>query len=193
MNGGVFDEMTLRADELIRVSCTVYWRPAESRTSVMSCLEAGADIRGPKKQYRYALWRIWDPELPAVMFICLNPSTADARLDDPTLVRCMGFARDWGYGGVYTANLFAWRATDPREMKKAKSPVGPDNDRVILEFAEKADKVIAAWGNDGAWMGRADAVRELVSNLHYLKMNRSGQPAHPLYLPGSLVPLPWEE
>ena len=157
----------------------------------MEYVEAGADIRGRRKQYRYALWRIWDRGLPTVTFIGLNPSTADAKLDDPTLVRCMGFARDWGYGGVYTANLFAFRATDPRDMKAARSPIGPDNDRVIRELADKSDKVIAAWGNDGAWMGRADSVREAVPSLYYLKMNRSGQPAHPLYLPKHLEPIPW--
>lgn len=157
----------------------------------MEYLSAGADIRGRGKQYRYSLWRIWDRELPAVMFIGLNPSTADAALDDPTLIRCIGFARDWGYGGVYTANLFAFRATDPRDMKRATAPVGPDNDRVIGELVNKVDKVIAAWGNDGGWLGRADAVRELVPELHYLRMNRSGQPAHPLYLPRGLTPIPW--
>ena len=154
-------------------------------------LEAGADIRGHRKQYRYSLWRIWDRDLPTVMFIGLNPSTADGRLDDPTLVRCIGFARDWGYGGVYTANLFAFRATDPADMKAAKAPIGRDNDRVIADLAALADRVIAAWGNDGAWMDRAEAVRALVPELHYLKMNRSGQPAHPLYLPKGLKPKPW--
>ena len=157
----------------------------------MEYLEAGADIRGRRRQYRYGLWRIWDRAQPAVMFIGLNPSTADATLDDPTLVRCMGFARSWGYGGVYTANLFAWRATDPRDMKSAKQPVGPDNDRVILDLAQRVDKVVAAWGNDGAWLDRADAVRALLPELYYLKMNRSGQPAHPLYLPKHLKPQRW--
>jgi hypothetical protein len=156
-------------------------------------LDAGADIRGRRRQYRYALWRIWNDRLPAVMFIGLNPSTADARLDDPTLVRCIGFACEWGYGGVYTANLFAWRATDPREMKNAHSPVGRDNDRVICELAGKVDKVIAAWGNDGAWLGRADAVRALIPELYYLRMNRSGQPTHPLYLPKGLQPQIWRD
>lgn len=157
----------------------------------MKYVEAGADIRGRREEYRYALWRIWERERPAVMFIGLNPSTADATLDDPTLVRCMGFARDWGYGGVYTANLFAFRATDPRDMKRADAPVGPDNDRVIGELAGKVDKVVAAWGNDGAWMDRAQAVRALLPELHFLRMNRSGQPAHPLYLPKGLVPRIW--
>ena len=158
----------------------------------MDYLEAGADIRGRGRQYRYSLWRIWDRQLPAVMFIGLNPSTADATLDDPTLVRCIGFARDWGYGSVYTVNLFAFRATDPRDMKRASSPVGPDNDRVISELAAKVDRVVAAWGNDGAWLDRADEVRALVPDLHYLRMNRSGQPAHPLYLPRGLTPVPWQ-
>ena len=157
----------------------------------MDYLEAGADIRGRRRQYRYALWRIWDRSLPAVMFIGLNPSTADARRDDPTLVRCIGFATDWGYGGVYTANLFAYRATDPRDMKAAKSPVGPANNEVILSLVARVDKVIAAWGNDGAWLARDAQVRALLPELHYLKMNRSGQPAHPLYLPKGLQPRPW--
>ena len=158
----------------------------------MKYLEAGADIRGAGKRYRYALWRIWDRDRPAVMFIGLNPSTADARRDDPTLVRCMGFARDWGYGGVYTANLFAYRATDPQDMKAAKSPVGRDNDAAILSLAGKVDKVIAAWGNDGAYLGRSSAVRTLVPDLYYLKLNGSGQPAHPLYLPKGLKPIRWD-
>ena len=159
----------------------------------MKYLDAGADIRGRRRQYRYALWRIWDDRRPAVMFIGLNPSTADAQVEDPTLVRCVAFARHWGYGGVYTTNLFAWRATDPGEMKKARSPVGRDNDGVICELAGKVEKVIAAWGNDGVWMGRADAVRALIPELYYLRLNRSGQPAHPLYLPRGLRPRFWSD
>ncbi len=158
----------------------------------MRYLEAGADIRGRRKQYRYALWRIWDSSLPTVTFIGLNPSTADALKDDPTLLRCIGFAKDWGCGGVYTANLFAWRATDPKEMKAARSPVGPENNRMLLELAAKSEKVIAAWGNDGAWLDRASAVKALLPNLYYLKMNRSGQPAHALYLPKGLQPKLWK-
>jgi hypothetical protein len=157
----------------------------------MQYLESGADIRGRRRQYRYSLWRTWDAGLPRVMFIGLNPSTADATLDDPTLVRCIGYARDWGYGGLYTTNLFAYRATDPRDMKSAPAPVGPDNDRVIGELAGRVDRVIAAWGNDGAWLGRADTVRAMLPELYYLRMNRAGQPAHPLYLPKGLEPQRW--
>ncbi|MEE4661844.1 MAG: DUF1643 domain-containing protein [Halieaceae bacterium] len=153
--------------------------------------EAGADIRGARRQYRYSLWRIWDRSLPAVLFIGLNPSTADARRDDPTLVRCMGFARDWGFGGVYTVNLFAFRATDPEVMKRARHPVGRDNDNVILATAARAQCLVAAWGNDGAWRGRGEAVRSMLPGLHYLKLNATGQPAHPLYLPRGLHPMAW--
>ncbi|MEM0954386.1 MAG: DUF1643 domain-containing protein [Pseudomonadota bacterium] len=159
----------------------------------MDYLDAGADIRGRRKQYRYALWRIWDNQRPAVMFIGLNPSTADATRDDPTLVRCMGFASDWGYGGVYTTNLFAWRATEPAEMKRAAAPVGRDNDRVILATASKVDRVIAAWGNDGAWLGRSTALRALLPDLYYLRLNAGGEPAHPLYLPRGLKPQAWTD
>ena len=70
-------------------------------------------------RYRYSLWRRWEEDAPYVLWICLNPSTADAEEDDPTLRRCMGFAQDWGYGASYTANLFAWRATKPQDMMKA--------------------------------------------------------------------------
>jgi hypothetical protein len=126
------------------------------------------------------------------MFIGLNPSTADARRDDPTLVRCVGFARDWGYGGMVTTNLFAFRATDPREMLRRRSPVGPENDRVILEQAVRVNRIIAAWGNLGAHLGRSEQLRRLIPNLYYLKLNRSGEPAHPLYLPRGLSPLRWK-
>lgn len=151
-------------------------------------IDAGADIRD---RYRYALWRTWDESLPRVMFVGLNPSTADARQDDPTLVRCVNFARDWGYGGVITTNLFAFRATDPRAMLRARDPVGPENDRVLCEQARTVDRVIAAWGNLGSYRDRAAAVRKLLPGLYYLKLNRSGEPAHPLYLKSDLSPQPY--
>ncbi len=149
-------------------------------------LDAGADIRGP---YRYALWRTWEESLPRVMFIGLNPSTADGAEDDPTLVRCVNFARDWGYGGLVTTNLFAYRATDPRDMIRAREPVGLDNNRVLVEQAASVERIIAAWGNLGSHLDRANNVRGLLPELYCLKLNRSGQPAHPLYLRADLVPI----
>ena len=133
------------------------------------------------RRYRYALWRTWDASLPRVLFVGLNPSTADEHRDDPTLVRCMNYAKAWGYGGVCMANLFAFRATDPAEMKTADDPVGPRNNWWLKKLSSEAGIVVAAWGNDGAFRGRSEQVRNMLPALCCLKVNRSGEPAHPLY------------
>lgn len=140
--------------------------------------------------YRFALWRTWDEGLPYAMFIGLNPSIADETIDDPTLVRCMNFARAWGYGGVCMANLFAFRATDPRTMKAAEDPVGRRNNHWLKKLAADAGIVVAAWGNDGTYLNRAERVKALVPDLYCLKINRTGQPAHPLYQPAIRKPVP---
>lgn len=141
------------------------------------------------RKYRFALWRTWDDKIPYAQFIGLNPSTADETEDDPTLIRCINFAKSWGYGGVVMSNIFAYRATAPKDMKKAKDPVGKNNNKWILKLAKNAGVVVAAWGNDGDYLDRSAEVRELVAELHCLKMNKSGEPAHPLYLKASLRPI----
>ena len=133
------------------------------------------------RKYRYALWRTWDNSKPYVMFVGLNPSTADEVSDDPTLMRCINFAKLWGYGGVCMANLFAFRATEPSDMKSAQDPIGKENNQWLEKLAESAGLVVAAWGNDGSFLNRSTQVKELLPNLHCLKMNKSGEPAHPLY------------
>lgn len=100
----------------------------------------------------------------------------------------MRFASDWGYGGVVMANLFAYRATQPSELKLAMKPVGPRNNRWLRDLAAEADLVIAAWGNDGVFLNRASAVRKMIPELHCLKINASGEPAHPLYIPATQKP-----
>ncbi|MFT3819806.1 MAG: DUF1643 domain-containing protein [Rubrivivax sp.] len=142
-------------------------------------------------RYRYSLWRQWGPG-DQVMFVGLNPSTADATLDDPTVRRCIGFARAWGYGGLVLTNLFAWRATSPRDMMAADDPVGPDNDRVLRSAYAKAALTVATWGAFGSHGGRHDAVREMLPRLHCLRLTKGGHPGHPLYLPGGLRPVEWE-
>lgn len=144
-------------------------------------IEKGANI-SDCKQYRYLLWRIWDKNKPAVGFIGLNPSIADDQIDDPTIRRCMNYAKEWGYGGLYMANLFAYRATNPREMFKAKEPIGKNNDATLKELANKVDKIIVAWGDNGKFKERYKALNCL-GKLYCLKINKSGQPAHPLYQP----------
>lgn len=140
------------------------------------------------RNYRYALWRVWEPEKPYVLFIGLNPSTADETEDDPTIRRCINFAKSWGYGGIYMANLFAFRTSKPRELWLADDPVGHDNDRWLLALSEKAELTIAAWGNGGSHQGRSRVLRSQIPGLHCLVMNNGGEPRHPLYVPGDTMP-----
>ncbi|MGH2543551.1 MAG: DUF1643 domain-containing protein, partial [Ardenticatenaceae bacterium] len=147
-------------------------------------------IFSPCRRYRYALWRVWDVARPLALFVCLNPSTADGQMDDPTVRRCVGFARTWGYGGVSVANLFAFRAIHPADLKVSPDPVGPDNDAWLTALAGRADIVVAAWGNHGTFMNRSRTVFALISNPQCLALTRQGQPAHPLYLKKTLIPAP---
>jgi len=114
----------------------------------------------------------------------LNPSTADERRDDPTIRRCIGFARRWGFGGVEIVNLFALRASDPRALRRASDPVGPDNDRHIARVAARATLVVVAWGVWGGLRGRSAALRARLSRRapRCLGLTRSGEPRHLLYL-----------
>lgn len=125
------------------------------------------------------------------MFIGLNPSVADETKDDPTIRRCIRFARDWGYDSLCMANLFAFRATKPAEMKQSRDPIGPDNDLMLKELAHSAGVVVAAWGVHGTHKRRDQLVRQRVSGLHYLRLTKDGHPGHPLYLPASLRPVEW--
>jgi hypothetical protein len=144
------------------------------------------------RRFRYTLWRRWDDSRPMVMMIGLNPSTADARRNDPTIRRCIGFAESWGQGGLIMTNLFAFRATYPSDLKATADPVGPRNDAWIRRAARQVDRIVAVWGNDGAWMDRSAHIRHMLKGrLEYLRLNAAGEPAHPLYLPSSLAPRPW--
>ena len=143
------------------------------------------------RNYRYALWRIWDKNKPLALFIGLNPSTADETEDDPTIRRCIGFAKSWGYGGLCMANLFAYRTKSPSEMMSAKDPIGPDNDKWLVKLAGQSGIVIAAWSDHGSFLGRSKEVQRLVPDLYCLKLNKSGEPAHPLYLKADMKPVPF--
>jgi hypothetical protein len=145
------------------------------------------------RRWRYLLWRCWDEAKPVANFLMLNPSTADEVKLDPSCTRARRYAERWGYGALIVTNLFGWRATDPDEMKAARDPVGRGNDRAILAAAREAAIVVCAWGNHGAHLARSIHVRKLLegTRLHVLRMNDGGEPAHPLYLPGSLAPTRW--
>lgn len=151
--------------------------------------ETGA-VFSPCRRWRYLLWRCWDPSKPVANFLMLNPSTADELKLDPSCTRARNYAERWGYGAVVITNIFGWRATDPDDMKAAKDPVGPGNDRAIVKAARRAKLVVCAWGNHAEHLGRGAAVLRLLAGvpLHALRVNSSGHPAHPLYLPGNLRP-----
>ena len=147
------------------------------------------------KRWRYLLWRRWDDAKPVANFLMLNPSTADEYKLDPTCARARDFAARWGYGALVVTNVFAWRATDPADMKAVADPVGPGNDRAIVRAAKESAIVVCAWGNHGAHSERSARVRALLRAaavpLHALKLNAGGEPAHPLYLPKKLRAQPW--
>ena len=147
------------------------------------------------RRWRYLLWRRWDAAKPAANFLMLNPSTADEHRLDPTCVRARDYAERWGYGALLVTNVFAWRATDPGAMKTAADPVGPGNDRVIVDAARKAALVVCAWGNHAVHAERAAHVVAMLQRkniaLHALRLNAGGQPAHPLYLSKELCPKTW--
>jgi hypothetical protein len=138
--------------------------------------------------YRYALWRTWDANLPAVLFIGLNPSTADAVHDDPTIRRCLGYARAWGCGSLRVANLFALRTPHPEQLWQAADPIGPENDDWLAALSADAGLIVACWGNLGAQRQRAAQVQTRLPELACLGVTRQSQPAHPLYLRKDLQP-----
>ena len=147
--------------------------------------------------YRYVLTRVWDPDGDRVLFIMLNPSTADEIRNDPTVERCERRARALGFGAFRVCNIFAYRATDPKVMRAQDDPIGDDNDRTILESCDWAQKVICAWGTHGAHLDRGTAVEALVRKagvapLH-LGLSKHGHPKHPLYISYATQPEPWSQ
>lgn len=145
--------------------------------------DSGADF-SPCRNYRYALWRRWEHNAPYVMFVGLNPSTANEHEDDPTIRRCKRFAADWGYGAIYMANLFALRATDPKDMLAHNDPIGSDNDSTLIALARGAGAIVCAWGALGNHLERDERIKALLSpyDLKCLGTTKQGQPRHPLYI-----------
>lgn len=135
--------------------------------------------------YRYRLTRRW-ADGPTMCFIMLNPSTADAQADDPTIRRCIGFAKRENCGALMVANLFALRSTDPENLICADDPVGPDNDHFIQNLVERIDgPIVAAWGSHAMTHYRASDVIDICgSRLKCLGKTKHGSPRHPLYVKG---------
>ncbi|EEB84481.1 DUF1643 domain-containing protein [Roseobacter sp. GAI101] len=145
--------------------------------------------------YRYSLTRVWDPAGSRVLFVMLNPSKATEVDNDPTVERCERRARALGFGAFQVANIFAFRETDPKLMRQAADPVGPENDRILRDGVAWADRVIAAWGTHGAHLGRGADVtrllRSLATPVYHLGLSKAGHPKHPLYISYSQHPEIW--
>lgn len=147
--------------------------------------------------YRYVLTRpseVEHPERGTALFVMLNPSTADASLDDPTIRRCRGFAKSWGCAGLTVANLYALRSTDPSALWDHHNPVGPDNDQYLRSLAMERGDIVCAWGGNA----RQDRVVEVArifmdagARLWCLGITKDGYPRHPLYVRGDQPLLSW--
>ena len=151
-------------------------------------MQSGATIAG---NYRYLFWREWDSNSKTVSFIMLNPSRADAENNDPTITRCINFAKAWGYGRLEVVNLFAYRIPHPSLLRQVAEPIGMDNDHYILESVRRSDRVILAWGNHGMWRKQDLYTLDLLKNhnhLYSLGITKRGCPRHPLYLRSTIKP-----
>lgn len=157
--------------------------------STISAVMSGCD------RYRWHLLRVWNHELPNMVWVMLNPSTADGITDDPTIRKCIGFARELGFGSISVVNLFGWRSTNPDLLADVIDPVGDKNDEWISSAIAHAGMVICAWGKHGSLLNRDAEVREMIRaanvTAHYLRLNKDGSPGHPLYIPYTAQPVPW--
>ena len=156
----------------------------------------------PCRRWRYSLRRIWDDESRQLIVVGLNPSTANECTDDPTIRRCIGYARQWNLGGLIMLNLFAFRATSPKDMLAADDPIGPDNqdaftEAVCIRSADKVPFVLCAWGAHGAYMDQDETALGWLHTMldiapHCLGLTKDGLPRHPLYMPKDAKPMPYD-
>lgn len=182
--------------------------PAPAPDPVVAACPVGTEIdteQGPwglatatfdaTRRYRYRLSRVWDPAGRRVNFLMLNPSTADAFRLDPTVRRCVGFAKDWQAGSVEVTNAYSLRSTDPAGLRAVADPVGPGNDDAIVAAARAADLVVAAWGVHATYLDREAQLRRLLADaavtVHCLRVTKDGHPGHPLYVPADTAPIRW--
>lgn len=147
-------------------------------------------------RYLYSLTREWG-DGPTLLFVMLNPSTADARQDDATIRRCIRLAHAHRFPRLVVVNLFAFRATEPEDLVRAGFPVGPDNHPAIDLHASMADAICVAWGASAAHPAVAERISQVVPMLrrrHPLRClgtTRSGHPRHPLFVPAEKRMEPW--
>ena len=153
-------------------------------------------VYSPCETYRYSLTRTWDESGRKLLFVMLNPSTADELRNDPTVERCERRARSLGFGAFRVTNIFAFRATSPTDLKKAKHPEGADNDEILESAISWSDQIIAAWGVHGHHQKQDEKIKALLfkSNVRvtHLGLTKDGHPRHPLYVPYSQSPVAWQ-
>jgi hypothetical protein len=162
-------------------------------------LDSGAEF-SPCGHYRGLLWRTWDADKPPLAVVLLNPSTATATEDDPTVYRCTMRAQQMGLGGLRVGNIFTLRSTDPAELRRVDDPVGPDADGYLARVCDGAGMILCGWGIHGGLTGRQrPRCKEVVDHLagdlghdlYALRLTGGGQPGHPLYLSYGLKPFKW--
>lgn len=144
--------------------------------------KASGALFSADRRYRYLLWRTWQESGPLVLFVGLNPSTADELSNDPTIRRCIGFAKSWGARGALVGNLFSFRATKPRDLFAADEPVGEDTDAWLEVGRAVSSTTVACWGAHGSHLGRSQQVRPLLGAVMCLGTTNEGEPRHPLYM-----------
>ena len=148
-------------------------------------IEWGA-VFSDNRKYRYSLRRIWDRNKPMIMFIGLNPSTANETTDDPTIRRVIRFAKDWGYGGVYMTNLFGIISSNPKILKTDNNPIG-ENDIWLGNISKLCTEIVFAWGNFEEAIERGKEVTKMFPNAKVLGKNKNGSPKHPLYIKSNVI------
>ena len=192
-----------------------YVKHGMTKSRIYAVNEERTAIFSGCRKYRYVLRIVWDAALPDMQVIGLNPSTADEIQDDPTVRRCKAFARREGCGGLAMTNLFAFRATDPKVLKKHPQPIGEfsfcafevtrgktthcfasRNDAHLFVTAYRSKVVVAAWGNHGTHLNRYADVAKLIlsagATLRCFRLTSKGQPEHPLYMPADQPLIPYE-
>ena len=167
-------------------------RTKPPRITIPTLRKPAGAVFSEDRIHRYVLWRTWDRKLPILLFVCLNPSTATETVDDPTVRRCIGYAKRWGFGTLIVCNAFALRSTDPGQLYQHDDPIGPHNDSWIDAMIHEAHACVVAWGNHGRFMGRGDALAYLFPETpDCLGVTKANQPKHPLYLPNDAARQPY--
>lgn len=151
---------------------------------IVDCKTLSGATLSKCNKYRYSLWRTWNKNKTWLLFIMLNPSIADAMQDDPTIRRCIAFAKAWGHGGLLVGNLFAYRATNPFDLLNANKNkiIGSDNDEYLIQLIAQAKTTVVAWGNYGSLLNRSTIISNRIHYPMCLGVNKTGEPKHPLYM-----------